>query len=90
MYPNKAPGLILLYAFCDVLSFGIILCPVCRRIRAYLPEGKEAYHQGGEPEATKLNKEKLKSLELEQQVSGKVEFKTIMLSVLICRLLKRN
>lgn len=42
---------------------------VCRRIRAYLPKGKEAYHEGGEPEATKLNREKLKSLELEQQVS---------------------
>ena len=63
----------LLGDFWDVLVFGIILCLVCRCIRAYLPEGKTAYCQGGEPEATKLNQEKLKSLELEQQASGIME-----------------
>ena len=63
--------------FWCVLVFDIILCLVCRRIRAYLPEGKETYHQGGEPEATKLNREKLKSLELEQQVKKTGEFETV-------------
>ena len=75
--------LMLLCDFCDVFVFDIILCLVCRRIKAYLPEGKKAYHQGGEPEATKLNKEKLKSLELEQQASGMVKCKIITLSVLL-------
>lgn len=58
------------------LVFDVILVLVCRRIKAYLPEGKESYRQGDVPEATKLNQEKLKSLELEQQVSKAREFET--------------
>ena len=41
------------------------------RIKTFLPEAKKAYHQGGEPVATKLDREKLESLEQEQQVSAR-------------------
>lgn len=65
---------------CNAIGCTCILCLVFRRIKAYLPEGKTTYRKGGEPEATKLNQEKLKSLELEQQASGGImEFEIIYL-----------
>jgi len=39
------------------------------RIKTFLPEAKKAFRQGGEPAATKLDQDKLESLEQEQQVS---------------------